>query len=824
MRCLDENAVLDVVEGKLPADSRAAAERHLDECQTCRRLIAEYLADGRTKDTQPQRDSEPGGEPVISELAATTANVKETTLVVPTNVPHRRALLAPETMVDHFRVRRLLGRGGMGEVYLARDTKLGREVALKMVRKDLLHSQRILARFQREARATAKLSHPNIVTIHAFGEYSGAPYFALEYLRGQTLRERLSERPFSQSEALRTVIAITDALHHAHLCGVLHRDLKPSNVHLAEDGSIRVLDFGLAKIVKVELRAETYDPALDELTAPGSKRGRAGCMGTPFYMAPEQWRKSDQCAATDIWALGVILYELVFDRLPFAADDLVQQAALVSQPDIKPDFPTDVEVPSELCEIIARCFNPEPSGRPSADELKTGLDSLLSVVEPPKTIAGKYRLHEPLGAGGMGAIWKGFDLRLEVPVAVKFMHSDLATETTQRVRFEREAKACAQIRSPHVVHIYDHGIEGNKPYIVMEYLEGETLGQRFERVGIMSPAEVNRICGEICKGLHRAHSLAIVHRDLKFANVFLSAPDDDLVKLLDFGIAKASGIKVIGSETTTSGIMLGSPFYMSPEQVRGLPLDCRADLWALAVILYRLLTTHRPFDGTELGDLAVRICSDPVTPPTEHVAGLPSELDRFFEKAFVKEPADRFQTAREFADAFAAASQDHPMAGTIQPRAGESEEQLRSTTNGTSSDQAPARQTNRTRRAMFVAAATLLFAGAGLALLWDNLDSPTQGTAPSPTKSTKVPSTTASKPPRTTAGSSATAPTRTATSAPSISPVVHAKPSMRPPVTRPIVKTATPPVAPTKTSAATSQPDPSANSPCPEYDTLGYCP
>ncbi|MBW2457327.1 MAG: serine/threonine protein kinase [Deltaproteobacteria bacterium] len=296
----------------------------------------------------------------------------------------------------------------------------------------------------------------------------------------------------------------------------------------------------------------------------------------------------------------------------------------------------------------------------------------MTTIEPGRVIAEKYRLEEELGSGGMGSIWRGHDERLDAPVAVKFMHTELARDPQLRARFEREAKAAAKIRSPHVVHMYDHGIEDDTPYLVMELLVGEDLGQRMKRCGSLPPPEIERICSEVCKGLHRAHAMGIIHRDLKPANVFLSAPDDDLVKLLDFGIAKAKSIKPAGSEATSTGELLGSPHYMSPEQLKGKDLDGRSDLWAVAVILYRLVVGKRPYDGGEMIELCMRICHEPAPAPSSIRPELGSPFDRFFERAFCLDPDDRFQSAKELSVAFAEVIRGAPAVAGEPPRATDS--------------------------------------------------------------------------------------------------------------------------------------------------------
>ena len=205
------------------------------------------------------------------------------------------AVLRPGDLVDHFKVVRLVGRGGMGEVYLARDTKLGRKVALKVVKPEDLGNEQAVERFLFEAKVTARFSHPHIVTIHAVGNHQGRPYVALEYLEGQTLRERIADERPSVGESLRIGLAIAEALTEAHGHDILHRDLKPENVLLPRDGRVRVVDFGLAKAL-FGPEAESAETVQHGLNL-GSKTAFAqqfqtsgeGIAGTPLYMAPAQW-------------------------------------------------------------------------------------------------------------------------------------------------------------------------------------------------------------------------------------------------------------------------------------------------------------------------------------------------------------------------------------------------------------------------------------------------------------------------------------------------------------------------------------------------------
>jgi serine/threonine protein kinase len=282
----------------------------------------------------------------------------------------------------------------------------------------------------------------------------------------------------------------------------------------------------------------------------------------------------------------------------------------------------------------------------------------MSDIAPNRVIAGKYRLLERIAGGGMGSLWRAHHIPLDAPIAVKFMHRSLLEVAGALARFEREAKAVAQLRSPSVVHMYDHGIdaETGMPFIAMELLEGEDLEDRLKRAPVLPPDQLSRICQQVCRGLGRAHETGIVHRDMKPANIFLCKPDDEVIKILDFGIAKETGEQqVVQSDATTDGQLLGSPRYMSPEQARGLKLDGRSDLWSLAVIMFLALTGQRPFDGDNIGGVLVRICTEPAPAPSSINGQLGAEVDGFFERAFDRDPRRRFQTAKAFADAFAKA-------------------------------------------------------------------------------------------------------------------------------------------------------------------------
>jgi len=274
--------------------------------------------------------------------------------------------------VGHYRILRPLGKGGMGEVYLAEDSKLERHVALKVLPSDLAANEERLARFQREIKILASLSHNNIVTVHSVDEIDGLHFFTMELVSGESLAESLAGGPLPLDQLLEISIALSDALCAAHELNIIHRDLKPGNVMIDEDGAVKVLDFGLAKLGR---GVEPHD--LRELpTEPLTAEGRI--IGTMPYMSPEQLEgRATIDARSDIFSLGVILYEMATGERPFKGDSSI---SLISS--IVKETPRDIrelrtDLPNNLARIVSRCLNKTPDRRyQSAKDLWNDLEDL----------------------------------------------------------------------------------------------------------------------------------------------------------------------------------------------------------------------------------------------------------------------------------------------------------------------------------------------------------------------------------------------------------------------------------------------------------------
>jgi serine/threonine protein kinase/Tol biopolymer transport system component len=540
-----------------------------------------------------------------------------------------------------------LGQGSCGTVHKALDLDLERFVALRVIPAQRLPATEDRWRLQRETSTLAALDHPNICTVYESGETPDGDLFLVSaFCDGETLARRLERGPLRPAVAVELAAQIAAGLARAHERGLIHRNLRPSNVFVAADGQIKIVDFGLPGVGEQTLFS---DPESEPVP--------------PAYAAPEQLLGEWIDARSDLWSAGAILAEMVTGRRPTPMQPFGDLRAL--QPD----------VPPELDAIVQRAMALDPAGRyPDAEALRQDLRALRSgssVTTPSSPLAsnpsivttalpsavppgpqprivGPYRVLERLGGGGMGIVYRAEDTRLGRIVALKFLPPDLTRDLVAKARFQQEARAASAFDHPNICTIYEVGETADgQLYLAMPCYDGETLRRRLES-GPLPVEEAVDVAAQVARGLAKAHRQGIVHRDIKPANLIVTS--DGVVKILDFGIAKLAGAAAL----TRTGSTLGTPAYMSPEQMKGQEVDARSDLWSLGVVLYEMLAGRRPFPGDHESVVRQAILSAQPEPLSHVRPEVPPAVQQLVDALLAKDPAQRAPAADEVAAALRA--------------------------------------------------------------------------------------------------------------------------------------------------------------------------
>ncbi len=539
------------------------------------------------------------------------------------------------------RIVKKLGEGGMGAVFLAEHMRLKRQSVIKVVPAHLSSNKQLIARFQREAQAAAVIQHPNVVNVFNVGEENGVHYIEMEFVDGSALDSKLKgNKTLDQGEAVRIIKDSCKGLAEAHKHGIVHRDIKPDNIMLTRKGQVKIADFGLA-------RASSEDM---ELTKVGQ------ILGTPAYMSPEQCQGKPTDSRCDIYSLGATFYAMVTGKRPFSGASVMEimQKHIDEEPISPRELNPDLSV--QVAKIILKMMAKKPEDRyQTAEDVVAAIEQFQReegtehLEEVQRALGARYRILKKLGQGGMGAVYSA---RVEeatdklpqgTVVAIKVLNKDVGEEDV--TRFRLEAELAQQIDHDNIVKVLDFHIGDPIHYIVMEYVEGESVRDIIRARKTLPEKDVIRIGREVGKGLVRAHSLSIIHRDIKPDNIMISKTG--AVKIADFGIAKHMEAQ---SEVTQAGFLVGTPHYMSPEQCSGksdYKVTGQADIYALGGTLYFMATGQRPFEGDTQHAIVLQHVSKPPTPPREVNAELSEGLNNVILNMMAKKPPRRYATMQD---------------------------------------------------------------------------------------------------------------------------------------------------------------------------------
>jgi serine/threonine protein kinase len=591
-------------------------------------------------------------------------------------------------------------------------------LVLKRMLPHLSQRPGFVAMFLEEARIVSMLAHPNIVQVFDFGEFNGAYYLAMEYLPGENLAVLIEEAERTGLRvpvqvALQVLVYVCDGLHYVHEFGagetplhLIHRDVSPTNIVVTYQGGVKLLDFGVARAVDRK-----------DLTAPGLVKGKLAYCSPEQLGGAEMDRRSDIFSLGAVMfeiltgkqlfvrATEMATYRAVAageapppsslrPEVPPEVDRIVGKALRVSPDDryqtareMRGDLERLLTSPAErIDDYLVRLFGKDRmleridvlslrrrstpvtpwSATPSPSTLSApgGGGRVTAEIAPELQVAlaDRYVLERELGRGGMATVYLARDLRHDRQVALKVLHTELAEASDAERRFLREIRTAARLEHPHILPVLDSGAAGQRAGIrgagdgtgvlwyTMPYVAGESLRDRLRREGQLAIEDAVRLGREVADALEYAHAHGIVHRDIKPGNILLSGGH---ARVADFGIARA--LEAAGGETlTVSGVVVGTPAYMSPEQATGgIEVDGRSDVYSLGCMLYEMLAGEPPWSGpTPLAALTKRLTED-LRPLGTIREGIPEQLDQAVARAVAREPSERFQTAGEFAQALA---------------------------------------------------------------------------------------------------------------------------------------------------------------------------
>ena len=562
--------------------------------------------------------------------------------------------------IPGYGIEKELGRGGMGVVFQARQAEGDRVVALKLLRDSGLATLQEMARFRIEAEAAARMEHPNIVPIYEVGEHGGRPFFAMELVRGGSLDQHLRGRPMEPAASAQLIGTLATAMDHAHARQVVHRDLKPANILLSlEEGaptmasdsadfagmSPKITDFGLAKRLDGDSTAWTQAGAV---------------LGTANYMSPEQaaGRVNEIGPATDIYALGAILYELLTGTPPFRAESWSETILKALHEEPEPPSRRHADVPSELEAICLKCLEKAPERRyataallaADVEAFVAGRPVAVAAVDDRERLSRAaardgYRLVEEIGGGAGNLVFKAVYEPLQQTAAVKVFRATAWTRDEWEARLQSGSKLWGALSHPQIAAVHRAGWWDGAGYAAMDFLPQGSLAAKMT-AGPMRVAEALQLteqCAEIVGYLHRQ---GVVHGNLKPTNVLLAA--DGIPRISDIWPTASRLAEATASVDAGAGADAEEEArrwaYVAPELIETAEVEVRptVDVYGLGAILYGLLTGRAPFAANRVAEMLQQVRSDEPAAPSTLNPDVPPDVDELVLKCLRKNPWRRF--------------------------------------------------------------------------------------------------------------------------------------------------------------------------------------
>jgi serine/threonine-protein kinase len=597
-------------------------------------------------------------------------------------------------VVENYRLISVLGSGSTSVVYRAKD--IDDEQAMAAVKVLTFHDAAasidraaFRTRFLREARAASRLRHDHILPVLSYGEMDELTYMVMPLITGGTLGARLTggQPPLPLAQVADYARQLAGALDYAHSQGIVHRDVKPSNVLLDERGPLYLTDFGIARLFDTGTNAITSERI--GLTHTGQ------VLGTPYYMAPEQIKGEPVGPATDIYALGVVVYQMVTGQVPYQGDTPLAVAMQHLQDDPCPPSLLRSGLPPAAEEAILRAMAKQPADRfATAAELADALERAVREARPANwqdssndtrpvssallpggaagvassglagsshhddpfralvgTTLGSYRLDELVGVTDVGGVFRARSMADGTPYRLRVLATAANQPAESRSivlgRVQQLAHTVAGLQHPYILPLLDYGSARGMPYLVFPNVAGLSLAQRLAQTGPMELLAAGRTLDRIAAALEYAHEHGILHRNLTADCIFVHSATE--LAVADFEVRR---MVELGTPPAGTSSLYYDTDAVAPEQLLGRPVDTYTDVYALGVVLYTMLTGRPIYSGATRDDIAQQHLYAAVAPLRRWRAGLPPALENILARALAKEPEQRFRHPAELSNAY----------------------------------------------------------------------------------------------------------------------------------------------------------------------------